>query len=150
MRIDQGQEDTARLSITFKEKTHAALIKRAEELGHPHSISAVTRSLVEQAIEYGLLEDRDPADAEQFLQRYYAASEELYREFRKRIDGLIEHLDIKDQIIAWQHEQLCELSTELYGPYKGDQAWRDEQARIKDAADADLPDDQAVKTKGPE
>ena len=136
MRIDQGQEDTARLSITFKEKTHAALIKRAEELGHPHSISAVTRSLVEQAIEYGLLEDRDPT----FYQQYYALSEELYREFRKQIDVLHEHIAMLRQEIARQQEQLCEYSTELHGPYEGD---ADEQARIKDDVDTEPPDDQA-------
>ena len=121
MRIDQGQEATARISITFKEKTHAALVKRAKELGHPNSISAVTRRVVEQAIEYGLLEDRDPAAAEQFYQKYYALSEELLREYRKEI--------------ARQHQKICEYETALHGPYKGDQAWRDEQAKIKRQTD---------------
>ena len=135
MRIDQGQEATARISITFKEKTHAALVKRAEELGHPHSISAVTRALVEQAIECGLLEDRDPAEAAQFYQQYYALSEELLREMRKRVEGLHEDIASRDQQIAQQHQQLCEHETALHGPYEGDQAWRDEQAKIKRETD---------------
>ena len=136
MRIDQGQEATARISITFKEKTHAALVKRAQGLGYPHSISAVTRTLVEQAIEYGLLEDRDPAEAAQFYQKYYALSEELRREMRKRIDGLLEDIASRDQQIAQQHQDICKYETTLYGPYKGDQEWRDEQAKIKRETDA--------------
>ena len=133
MKIDLGQEATARISITFKEKTHAALVKRAEELGHPHSISAVVRTVVEQAIVLGLLEDRDPAAAEQFYERYYELSEELQREFRERIDILHGHIATLKQEIARQHQQLCEYETARYGPYKGDQAWRDEQAKRETA-----------------
>ena len=76
----------------------------------------------------GLLEDASPTINEQYRQ----LAEELHRLLKDQIEILQDRIDLKDREIARQHQDICKYETALYGPYKGDQAWRDEQARVTD------------------
>ena len=113
-----------RMWITLEEPTIAALRARGEKLGF--SISALVQRVINRGVAAGLIDDASPTLDEQ----YYHLTEELCRTQKEHIEILQDRIDLKDQQIATQHQQLCEYSTALYGPYEGDQ-----QARVAGAPD---------------
>ena len=105
MRIDQGQEATARISITFKQTAYAALRDQSKkEKGY--SIAGVTRRLVDRALAAGLLDANDHNEQgaivvrAALLEQYYKLIDELQRAHDKQVEGLQERLDIKDLLFA--------------------------------------------------
>ena len=130
----KARGESRRITISFTPITYEALRDQSERLGY--SIAEIARRVIDR----GVLGEVVSATQAETKEELYG---KLCRLHERRAKGLLEDIAIRDediairdQLIATQHEELCKQSTELYGPYKGDQAWRDEQARIADAGAA--------------
>ena len=118
--------------ITIEKGTFEMLLASGERLGY--SVSALANRVIIRGVAAGLIDDPIPTQAEHREKLY----EELCRLHERHTKVLLAKIDLKDQmlddrdqLIATQHEELCKYETTLYGPYEGDQTWRDEQAKIK-------------------
>ena len=106
---------------------------RGEKLGY--SISALANRVILRGVAAGLIDDASPTTHELDAQLVSELTS-LHMETSAILNDMI---DLKNKVIAWQHQQLCEYSTAKYGPYKGEQAWRDAQAKIKQQESDDIP-----------
>ena len=118
-----------RITLTFGQETYDELLMQSNKLGY--SLAEIARRVIDRGV-VGEVVSLTQAETKEELY------EKLCRLHERRAKGLLEDIAIRDediairdQLIATQHQQLCEYETTLYGPYEGDQKWRDEQAKIK-------------------
>ena len=93
-----------RIYITLALPTIEALRAQGEKLGY--SVSALAEQVIDRGVAAGLLDADTPSPQGAvvvrgaLLEQYYQLVEELQRSHEKRIEGLTEHLAIKDRLIA--------------------------------------------------
>ena len=120
-----------RMWITLEEGTFETLRASGEKLGY--SISALVQRTIGRGVRAGLIDEETPNEKYcQLTEERCRLHEDLHRVQSEHIESLEDRLALKDQEIARQHQTICEYETAIHGPYKGDQAWRDAQARGTD------------------
>lgn len=133
---------THRLMLSFSQSTYEALRDQsAKEDGY--SIAGVARRVIDRGLAAGLLDANDP-NAQgavvvrgALLEQYYQLVDDLQRSHEKRIEGLTEHLAIKDRLIA-QMKRGLDMYTETIEEQARDIQFY-EQARVHDVVPGAAP-----------
>ena len=131
---------THKLWITMKKPSFEMLEAQSEKLGY--SISFLAQQVIDRGLAAGLgvADTPSPNGADVVrvtqMEHYFQLVEELQRVHKERIEGLIEHLDLKDQLIA-QMQRGLELYTETITDQARDLQFY-QQARVKDVVPGEL------------
>ena len=115
------QGPSHRITISFTEETYAELRKQSDKLDY--SLAEIARRVVDRGVVADVVSVTK-------MEEYVQLSEKLRRSDEKRIEGLQEHLDLKDQLIA-QMQRGLEEYTEIITEQARDIQFY-EQARVKD------------------
>ena len=115
------QGPSHRITISFTEETYAELRKQSDKLDY--SLAEIARRVVDRGVVADVVSVTK-------MEEYVQLSEKLRRSDEKRIKGLQEHLDLKDQLIA-QMQRGLEEYTEIITEQARDIQFY-EQARVKD------------------
>ena len=125
---------THRITMSFTQSTYEALRDQSTKSGY--SIAGVARQVIDRGVAAGLLDADTPSPQGAvvvrgaLLEQYYQLLKELQRSHEKRIEGLTEHLAIKDRLIAQMHRGLDDYTETITQQTRDIQFY--EQARVKD------------------
>ena len=125
---------TRRITMSFTQSTYEALRDQSAKSGY--SIAGVARRVIDRGVAAGLLDADTPSPQGAvvvrgaLLEQYYQLVAELQRSHEKRIEGLTEHLAIKDRLIAQMHRGLDDYTEIITEQARDIQFY--EQARVKD------------------
>ena len=125
---------TRRITMSFTQSTYEALRDQSAKSGY--SIAGVARRVIDRGVAAGLLDADTPSPQGAvvvrgaLLEQYYQLIAELQRSHEKRIEGLTEHLAIKDRLIAQMHRGLDDYTEIITEQARDIQFY--EQARVKD------------------
>ena len=103
-----------RMWITMAQPSIEALRAQSEKLGY--SVSALAQLVIDRGVVAGLLYADTPSPqgaavvSVTLMEKYVQLSEKLRRSDAERIEGLIEHLDLKEQRIAQMQRVLEEYA----------------------------------------
>ena len=126
-------DTTHRITLSFSESTYEALRAQSETLGY--SIAGVARQVIDRGLAAGLLYADTPSPQgaavvnATLMEQYCQLSAKLSRSYEERIEGLIDHLDLKDQRIA-QMQQALEEYAETITKQVRDIEWQERKARL--------------------
>ena len=136
---------TRRIGITFNAAAFDMLSEQSKATGY--TIAAVARLTMDRALALGLLHSSTPPSKAEDLVKLYQKEtleqvhEELRLAMQENIDLLLKRIDIYERRDD-QKQQMLDESAEIITDQARDIQFY-EQGRVHDAADADLPDDQA-------
>ena len=125
---------THRLGVTMSQASYDMLQAKSEKNGL--TIAALVRQVVDRSVAAGLLDADTPSPQGSvvvrgaLLEQYYQLVEKLQRSHEKEIEGLTEHLAIKDQLLAQMQRGLEEYTEVITEQAATIQVY--EQARVTD------------------